>query len=196
MNLLIILFPELVHIDQCKFLTLSVCSFGRGFLSGYQPLHEMSGISLMSRCTVKGGVVTLSTPTTVSGESARLRFIRTTVEKRPYQSFTGHDAGQVDDLQVSRLRDQRVWRQGDDVVAYPRQGLTLEVRSGKERRRERARDWATKKKKKTFWDWFGPWGTLWPSAPGRWDRNRSSDCSTSPRHKKCFLSKPVCRHGH
>lgn len=39
---------------------------------------------------------------------------------RPYQPFTGHDAGEVDHLQMGRLGDQRVRRQGDDVVAYPR----------------------------------------------------------------------------
>lgn len=58
------------------------------------------------------------------------------IGKCPYQSFTGHNAGQVDDLQVSRLRDQRVRRQGDDVVAYPCQSLTLEERRERKRRRE------------------------------------------------------------
>lgn len=47
---------------------------------------------------------------------------------------------------MSRLRDQRVRRQGDDVVAYPRQGLTLEVRSGR-REEERERQIEQKKKK-------------------------------------------------
>lgn len=37
----------------------------------------------------------------------------------PYQPFAGHDAGKVDHLQMGRLRDQRVWWQRDDVVAYP-----------------------------------------------------------------------------
>lgn len=38
----------------------------------------------------------------------------------PYQPFAGRDAGKMDDLQVSRLRDQRVRRQGDNVITYPR----------------------------------------------------------------------------
>lgn len=37
----------------------------------------------------------------------------------PHQSFIWHDAGKVDHLQMRRLRDQRVWRQRDDMVAYP-----------------------------------------------------------------------------
>ncbi|TNN33937.1 hypothetical protein EYF80_055906 [Liparis tanakae] len=56
------------------------------------------------------------------------------------QPFTGHDAGEVDHLQVGGLGDERVRRQRDDVVAYPRQGLTLEMVDGRREDRKRERE--------------------------------------------------------
>lgn len=100
----------------------------------------------------------------------------------PYQPFTGHDAGKVDHLQVGRLRDQRVRRQRDDVVAYPCQGLTLERAEEKKRNGE-----SDKKGNQVIEIGFGPWGMLWPSWR-RWNRNhfiRSFHAATSitPAHK-------------
>lgn len=112
---------------------------------------------------------------------------------RPYQSFTWHDAGQVDHFQMGRLRDQRVRRQRDDVVAYPRQGLTLERASEvkgawrKTCKGEGVTDWEKKKLLRLVLVHEGHFDL----AGGGETEIISSDCSTSPL-QRCGTKSVSC----